>query len=277
MNRPAFLWAVLALTGLAWGFSIVLTRMVMLFDPPVFGVILWQLLISVAVLSLICRVRGQSLRPPAGTWPFFTVIAFIGTLIPNSFSYWASAELPAGIMSIAIALVPMFALPIALVWGNERFSAPRFLGIGLGALAVVCLFAPSTALPEPEAWPFVLIAMIAPFCYGVEGNYVDRYGLRNVSAEQVLLFASAIGAVVLTPVVLARGEIVVPQTGGMFAALLGLGLLHALAYTVYVWLVDRAGAVFSAQVSYLVHSRVSGCRCCFLASVTRVGSGWRWF
>ncbi len=34
--------------------------------------------------------------------------------------------------------------------------------------------------------------------------------------------------------------------------LLGLGILHGLAYTGYVWLVGRAGPVFAAQVAYLV-------------------------
>ncbi len=53
----------------------------------------------------------------------------------------------------------------------------------------------------------------------------------------------------------------------------GLSLIHAAVYTGYVWLVSQAGAVFAAQVAYLVTG--SG----VLWSMALLGerySGWVW-
>ena len=46
---------------------------------------------------------------------FYLIIAFIGTLLPNSFSYMAIREVPAGIMSVVIATVPIVSLTVALI------------------------------------------------------------------------------------------------------------------------------------------------------------------
>jgi drug/metabolite transporter (DMT)-like permease len=43
-----------------------------------------------------------------------------------------------------------------------------------------------------------------------------------------------------------------PPWGAPDLAILGSSVSHALAYAGYVWILGRAGAVFAAQVSYLV-------------------------
>jgi drug/metabolite transporter (DMT)-like permease len=44
----------------------------------------------------------------------YTIIAALGAVLPNLFSYWAMSQLPAGIMAIIVSSVPMFALAIAI-------------------------------------------------------------------------------------------------------------------------------------------------------------------
>jgi drug/metabolite transporter (DMT)-like permease len=43
-----------------------------------------------------------------------------------------------------------------------------------------------------------------------------------------------------------------PPWGAPDLAVVGSSVAHALAYVGYVWMVGRAGAVFAAQVSYVV-------------------------
>ena len=103
------------------------------------------------------------------------------------------SQLPAGIMAIIIASVPMFALTIAVGACIEPFVAHRALGVCLGGAAVVLLVAPDASLPEPEKAIFVLVGLVAPLCYGMEGNYIARYGPRALDAIATLLGASLVG------------------------------------------------------------------------------------
>lgn len=250
----ARLLAILIVVGLAWGLSIALGRMLMLTGVPVLGVIFWQMSLGAVALAVWAGVSRTSLRVPWGAWPYFGVIAFIGTLLPNSFSYRATEQLPGGVMAIVIALVPMAALPIALALRLERFDLMRGLGVVCGALSVALLIGPDASLPEPQKWVWVLIALIAPICYGVEANYVAVRGLKTVNALQVLFYASLIGSVLLLPIVIWRQEFISMATpwDSRHALLVGLSLLHVFSYTAYVWLVDRAGAVFASQTAYIV-------------------------
>ena len=70
----------------------------------------------------------------------------------------------------------MFAFPIALLLGIERFSWRRTVGLCLGLFSVMLMVAPETSLPEKMAVVFIPIALIAPIFYAFEGNYVAKWG-----------------------------------------------------------------------------------------------------
>ena len=63
-----------------------------------------------------------------------------------------------------------------------------------------------------------------------------------------------VGAVIALPLALVSGQWIDPRPpyGAPDWALIGSSVIHALVYSGYVWMVDRAGSVFAAQVSYLV-------------------------
>ena len=56
------------------------------------------------------------------------------------------------------------------------------------------------------------------------------------------------------PLALTSGQFIDPRPpwGVPDLAVAASGLIHAVVYSGYVWIVGRAGAVFAAQVSYLV-------------------------
>jgi len=184
----------------------------------------------------------------------YVVIALVGTVVPNGASYQAIVHLPAGIISILLSLVPMFAFPIALGLGLERFQGRRLLGLLLGATGVVLIVAPEASLPTRAMLAFIPIALVAPLCYGAEGNIVARWGTAGLDAMQVLAGASLVGAVIALPLALASGQWIDPRDpwGAPEWALITASLIHVVVYAAYVWLVGRAGSVFAAQVAYLV-------------------------
>jgi drug/metabolite transporter (DMT)-like permease len=274
MKRFGILAALVGL-GTCWGATIPLAKIAVSTGHQPMGLIFWQLVITVIALAPVAAMRKAALPVTRRTLMQFVVIALLGTLLPNSFSYIAVAHLPAGIMSIIIALVPMFALTIALGFRLEGFSPMRMAGVLLGALAVVLLVGPQASLPEPGKAIFVLVALAAPFCYGLEGNYLAVRPPAGLDPVATLLGASVIGAFIAAPIAIAGGgfiDLTQPWAAPEWA-LLASSLLHALAYTGYIWLVGVAGPVFSSQIAYVV--TVSGVLISALA-LKESYSGWVW-
>ena len=178
-------------------------------------------------------------------------------------------------MAIIIASVPMFSLAIAGTLRIERFSLIRASGVLLGAVAVSVLILPDTSLPDPDKAIFILVALVAPFCYGAEGNYIATRAPHGVDAVNTLLGASLLGTFIAAPLALATGTWVDLFTSWHAPewALLLASLFHVAAYSGYIWLVGVAGPVFSSQVSYVV--TLAGV---FLSGIilSESYSGWVW-
>ena len=128
------------------------------------------------------------------------------------------------------------------------------MGLGLGLTAIILIAAPQGGLPDRAMVWWLPLALVAPLFYAVEGNFVARYGTEGLDAVQVLLGASLVGMVLAAPLAVMTGQFIIPTAplGLPEFAIIGSSVAHAVSYTLYVWLVTRAGSVFAAQVSYLV-------------------------
>lgn len=254
MRRTLGLYAALVAMGLGWGLSIPLSKIAVSTGHQPFGLIFWQLIIVVVCLGAVTLLRG---RRPVFAWAYlrlFLMVALCGAVLPDIFFYTAAAQLSGGVMSIVIASVAMFSLPIAVLMGNETFEWQRLWGVMLGLGGIVLLVGPEASLPTGTSALFVLVALCAPALYATEGNLVAKWGTQGLDPMQVIIGASMIGAVVALPIAVGTGQWINPLEGvGMpELALLGAAALHALVYAFYVWMVGHAGSVFSAQTSYMV-------------------------
>jgi drug/metabolite transporter (DMT)-like permease len=254
MNRAVFLFGVLFVMGAGWGLTNPLSKIAVSTGHGYFGLIVWQLVYGVAILGGFSLIRRRGLPLGAPYLLRYVLIALTGTVIPNSISYQAAVHLPAGVMSILISLAPMFALPLALVIGLERFSMSRALGVVCGAIAIILLAGPKTSLPDPSVAPWVLIGIIAPFMYATEANWVAKYGTLDLDPIQLLLGASIFGLVLVIPLTLLSGQwidMTRPWAAPEYALFVS-SAIHAMVYALYVWLVGKAGSVFASQVAYIV-------------------------
>ncbi len=246
-------FGILLAIGAGWGLTQPLTKIAVSEGYEPLGLIFWQLAIgALFMLTLRLLARKPVTLPPRLIW-FFLLIAGLGTILPNSFSYRAAAHLPSGVMSVVIALVAMFAFPVALMLGVDRFTWKRLGGLVLGLCGVMILAEPE-ALPDPMMIVWLPIAVIAPLCYAFEGNIVSKWGMHGLGPGHVLYGASVVGAIVSLPLAVGSGQFIDPRTdwGPPEYALVLSSIIHVTVYTSYVWLVSRAGSVFAAQVSYLV-------------------------
>ena len=276
MNGRAGLVGILVLLGATWGLTLPLAKIAVGPGGHAFGLVVWEMVIALILLAFLIVVRGKKIDFSRRHFRLFLFIAVFGNLIPTSMWFFTAAHLPAGILAIVISLVPMFSLPIALFLRLENFQWLRLMGIVFGALAVVLLVGPETSLPDPSKVVFVLLALIGPVCYGIEGNGVAKIGLGGLDAFQALFGATVVGLVFAVPLALATGQWfpLIKPWGAPEYALLVAGILTTLAYAGYIWLLGRAGSVFAAQVSYLVTGFGVFWSIILLAEAY---SGWVWF
>lgn len=254
MSRTLGLLGVLVLLGLGWGAAHPLAKIAMSTGHGPVGLLFWQVLIGAVALGVLVVARGGWPRLSALRLKFWAILAVIGTLIPNTASYMAVDVLPSGIVSILLAMVPVFGYPIALVLGLERFVFLRFLGLVFGLVGVALIMGPEASLPSRALLVFVPLALVGPFFYALEAGIVGRWGIGGMDPIEALFGASVVCTIAALPMALAAGRWINPLAGFGIpeAALVVMSLLHAAAYPTYVWLVGRAGAVFALQCTYLV-------------------------
>lgn len=252
-RQRLFFVAVLLWLGIGWGSTHPLGKIATETGHGPFGLIFWQQVVMVVVLGAIALVRRKGIKLTPAALRFYVIVAVLGTLIPNGTFYTSVAHLPAGIMSIIIAMIPMLAFPMALALGMDRFSAVRLVGLGLGLLGVALLAAPGAALPDAAMLAWLPVALVGPVFYAMEATYVAWRGTEGMDALQAMLGASIAGLVLCLPVMLVLDQSYSPwPLGRDDLALIVSSALHALLYATYVWLAASAGAVFAAQSSYLV-------------------------
>jgi len=247
-------YGTLVFMGLVWGAVFPITKIAVSTGYKPFGIMVWQMVIGITLSAAFLLLRGKKLNFTRKNLPVYFGVAMLGTVLPNFFSYTASAELPAGIISILIALVPLFSMPVALLMGFERFNWVRLIGALSGAVALLLLIGPEASLPDPTKYVFVLIMAVAPLLYGLEGNFLTYMGERGLDATQTLFGATIIALIFAVPLALGLDQWIDPikPWGAPEWAIPAGATLNIIAYILYVWLIHRAGPVFSSQVAYLV-------------------------
>ncbi len=240
--------------GVGWGLTIPMAKIAVSTGHLPFGLIFWQLVVVVLFLGALTLLRGKPVMMGRRYLRLFVVVALFGAVLPDIFYYLSAIHLPGGIMAITATCTTMFALPIAIFLGTERFENLRFLGLIFGFIGILLLVAPEASLPMGTSAFWVLIALCGPALYATEGNLVAHWGTQDLDPLQVVLGASLIGLIFAAPLALVTGQWINPLAGfGKAEAALVCGAaLHAIVYAGYVWLVGRAGSVFAAQSAYIV-------------------------
>lgn len=253
-HRRLALTALLVVLGAGWGITQPLSKIAVSEGYRHIGLVFWQLTISAVILAVVCASRREPLPLRADALGMYLLIGVVGTVIPNSASYQAAVYLPSGVLSVVLSLVPMFAFPMALMLAIDRFSWRRLAGLLCGLSGVAFLTLPGSPLPQAGLLVFLPLALVAPFFYSLEGNIVAKWGTAGLSPVQLILGANLVGMCIAAPLALGTDQWVdpLPPYGAPDAAIVALAAIHAIVYVSYVWLVGQAGAVFAAQVSYLV-------------------------
>ena len=216
--------------------------------------VLWQVIIGASLLFGLLTFKRIRLPLSRRHISFYAAAGFLGTALPNGFSYWVAPHLPAGIISIGLSMVPMMTFSLAVVCRQEPPDWRRFGGVLCGVTAVAVLVFPDTSLPDPSAVFWVVVLLFVALSYALQNVFVAHAMPGDESPITMLCGMSIAAAIMLTPVIGATGvPFALFETGSRSElALVGSSVVHIVCYATLIYLIRHAGAVFSSQVSILV-------------------------
>ena len=252
--RRCWAWIVLLVMGVAWGYTVILAKVITAGGGHPFGIAMWTSVLGAGFLLVASAVwrRPISLRRDI-LW-LYAVCGLLGVVIPAISIYFAASHLPAGVLAITVTIGPIATFLFSALFGLERFASLRVLGVAFGVLAVVLLVAPETSLPDASAVPWVLLACVPGVCYALE-NMVLTFRLPDdVSSFIITCGSFLVSSVALMGVVLATDSFL-PLSwpwGAVEWSIAGMATINALCYGLFIYLIRYAGAVFATQVAYLI-------------------------
>ena len=255
MNPKTWLFLPLIVMGAAWGLTIPLLKISISTGYNAVGLIFWQILFAGSIAFILSLPKLRKIKLNKRRLILFGWVAAFGSLVPGMISITAVEHLPAGVMAITIAMVPIFIMPIAIATGHEIFQPTRALGVLMGALAIFLLIGPDTSLPDPTKAIFVLLALVSPFCYAIEDNFIAYFGLDEMTPLEAVLGSSVLGLILISSYIFFQGGFIPLWENGWDnadVAVVVAGMMHGVAYSGYIWMIGKAGPVFAGLVAYLV-------------------------
>ena len=245
---------ILIILGLGWGLSFTLGKIAITAGGTPIGLTFWQSLFSGLILLAYVFFRHGKIIIPKMMFLPIIIITFLSVVIPNIIFYACIEHLDAGVLSISVSVIPLFTYLIAMGLRMDRFKIRRVLGLITGFCALLILILPENSLPDKRDIPWVLLALNCALCYALENIYIDRLALQNFGPIRLVCAVSFVSAIITFLLSLLMDQFFILQSTNLylFISTLGLGFISATAYSIFIYLIGRAGSVFSSQVGYLV-------------------------
>jgi drug/metabolite transporter (DMT)-like permease len=253
-RSKALCWAILLASGVTYGSSFSFMKIAVGTGANPLGLVFWFAVLATGALALELSVLGKLRGLDAGLLRFCVPWGILSVVFPNLFFFHAAQEIPASLIALGIALVPILTLLGAILLKREKLTFLRTVGIALGAAGMMMVLLPKTSLPEPSDAVFVLIAFAGAACYAAEHIYIEARAPKHVSVDQLLFLMFSSVSVLLLPVVLATGTFFVPHwpPGAAEGAMTAVAAITLLDYFLITLLVLWAGPVFTSQAAYIV-------------------------
>ncbi len=252
-NQPTLAnWLSIAALGLIWGGTFMVVAIALKGYGPLTVACARTTLGAIALLALM-RAMG---RPLPDFTPrmikYLLVIGVLNTAIPFALLSWGQQFVPSAFAGISMAALPLFVLPLAHVFTDEKLNLRNSIGVSLGFVGAIVLIGPSVLRIGTGMEPLGQLACIAAsLSYAISSIMTRRCPpIDPISMAALLL---VIGAAPLIPAMLLIEGIPDVATGPATWAILFLGFIPtALAAAIRVVTIRSAGAVFMTLVNYQV-------------------------
>jgi drug/metabolite transporter (DMT)-like permease len=234
--------------ALIWGVSFVLVlKAVHAFGW--IGAVAFRTLTASAILTTIALATRRRLA--FGRWVPLAVVGattVAGQLVGLSF---ATPRIGTAMAAIFVGTIPLFSMLIGRVWGIERFSRWRLVGLVLGLGGIVLLVG-FPAVPITRVFVLGCASSVFGAVSAAFGSQYAHRHLRAVGSWEQTIGAFFFGGLMTLPLLLVVPVPTQPQPIDVVFLVLLAAMCSSLAYVLYFRLVAEVGATLAISVEFLV-------------------------
>ena len=243
-------WLSIIALGLIWGGTFMVVAIALEGFGPVTVAAARTTLGAVSLVALVVATGRP--WPGSGTGWYVIWGGLLSTAIPFTLLSWGQQFVPSAFAGLSMAMVPLFVLPLAHLFTDERMTLRTTTGVSTGFVGALVLFGPGLG-GGLAGWGFwgMLACVAAALCYAVSSVVTRR--CPPVDPFSYAAMTLLVGAIPLVPAMLVIEG--VPSATGLRPelAILFLGLVPtALAALLRVAVIRSAGPVFLTYVNYQV-------------------------
>jgi len=246
-----FNWFSILILGLIWGGTFMVVSIALEGYGPL-TVACARTSLGAASLLILMRILGRPMPEGRAVWGYLAVIGVMNTALPFALLSWGQQYVPSAFAGISMAALPLFVLPLAHVFSDEKLSARKATGVVVGFCGALVLIGPSALQIGQGIEPLAQLACLAAtLSYAVSSVLTRR--CPPIDSITLAALALVVGSTCLIPAMLIF-EGVPEWTGGRSSyAIIFLGLVPtAFAALLRVQTIRTAGAVFMTLVNYQV-------------------------
>ena len=252
-QQPTLLnWLSIAALGLIWGATFMVVAIALEGYGPL-TVACARTTLGASALLVLMRVMGRPLPVMDGRMiKYLVLIGLLNSAVPFALLSWGQQYVPSAFAGIAMAALPLFVLPLAHVFTDERMSTRNTTGVLLGFVGAAVLIGPGVMRLGTGLEPLGQIAcVVASVSYAVSSIMTRRCPPIDPITMAALLLT--VGSAALIPAMLLIEGVPVIGDARPTIAIIALGLVPtALAALIRVATIRTAGSIFMTLVNYQV-------------------------
>lgn len=247
-------YGLLLLMGVLWGLALSLAKIGVDAGGHPIGMALWQVGTGSLLMLALLLWRGRRPLFRLDVARFSIVCGCCGVTFPAIALFWCALYLPAGVVAIAFASMPLFTYLLSVLFKIETAERRRLLGVLVGLFAMCLVVLPESALPSPGLVPWVLLALTASVSMSLENTYAGGFRPPGIGSLELSFTRQAAAVLVLLPLAfLTNSSLPLFAVWGVAQlAATGNGLLCGIAFTLLLYVINTAGPVFASQTAYVI-------------------------
>lgn len=208
---------------------------------------------AAAFLGLYRAVRPTGAAMTRRVALYGLVAGFVSIALPQALIYSASAYVSAGIVSLAYAFPTPLTYVLAALFGIERASRGRTLGVGIAfAGAVGLAVSRSAAVSGDTLW--VVLAMLAPVAIAFGNIYRQRFwppGSQPLDLAVAMSLAASVWLALALLGTVGAGVRLPAVAPAGYACLAAAAVVAAFGNVIYFELQRSGGIVSFSQIGYV--------------------------
>ncbi len=255
MPKPTLAnWLSILALGLIWGGTFMVVSIALRGYGPLTVATARTALGAVALLALALVLRRPFPALQDGTlWAYLIPIGILNSALPFFLLSWGQQHVPSAFAGLSMAALPIFVLPLAHFFADEKMRWRRTSGFALGFIGALILLGPAALTVGGAGLEGLgrIACLAAAFSYAVSSVMIRR--CPPIDPMTLAALALVIGAVILVPLMLAIEGVPRWQGPGLGGTILFLGLVPtALAALLRTLVIRSAGSAFMTLVNYQV-------------------------